>query len=466
MAALLWLSGCHVVSGIDNLTLREAPEPKWSAAINGEGEQQIVGVAATTAYDYALVEHRGELTVAGEQLPPQAEMDVALLQYQANGQLNWMLPLAGMGTDSGSELVADDASVVVAGAFRSGIVVGGQPLTAPMGAERLFVARFLHSGELAFSAAYGGSGFEAPNAEVSLALDPDGALIVGGSFKGDIDFGCGSVTADGMLDAYVAKLTADGSCSWAKRLGDSKSQSVQSVGVELGGDVVVAGRFAGALDFGGASLQSGGGIDAFVAKLDADGGHRWSRRFGDSGGVVSSIRVAVHPLGNVTLSGYFQGSIDFGAGVRSSRRGPDLFVVKLDPLGNHLWSKVFTLQREPCSIDDCVLDDIDMVTDVDGNLALTGHFNGELDFGGTELRSVTSADLYVAKLDVVGDLLWSGRYGAGEAACELPECVALASVDPNRNIVIGSRYSDALDLEVASLRRDEDGGSFLLQLAP
>ncbi|HHH11223.1 MAG TPA: hypothetical protein ENK23_04020 [Sorangium sp.] len=264
------------------------------------------------------------------------------------------------------------------------------------------------------------------------------------------------------MDSYVARLGRNG-CSWSMKLGDSKVQSIESIASESG-DVVVAGRFAGTLDFGGATLASGGGLDAFVAKLGEDGHHIWSRRFGDQGGVVSSIRVAVHPLGTVMLSGLFQGSIDFGGGVRKSTRGPDLFVVKLNPAGEHLWSTTITEERMPCSLDDCTLDRIDMATDSDGSLVLTGHYKGEIDFGGSVLRNTQTA-IYIAKLDVNGTLLWSGDYGSSVPVCSQPECVALAAVGSDHNIVIGGQYRGAMDFGAATIAADEDGGSFVMRLS-
>ena len=44
---------------------------------------------------------------------------------------------------------------------------------------------------------------------------------------------------------------------------------------------VVAGWFTESADFGGGPLKSAGGKDIAIARLDANGQHLWSKRFGD-----------------------------------------------------------------------------------------------------------------------------------------------------------------------------------------
>ncbi|MEZ4312243.1 MAG: hypothetical protein R3F14_29795 [Polyangiaceae bacterium] len=44
---------------------------------------------------------------------------------------------------------------------------------------------------------------------------------------------------------------------------------------------VVAGVFAGTVNFGGGAIASGGGNDGFVASYDYLGAHLWSKGFGD-----------------------------------------------------------------------------------------------------------------------------------------------------------------------------------------
>jgi hypothetical protein len=96
------------------------------------------------------------------------------------------------------------------------------------------------------------------------------------------------------------------------------------------GNVLVAGRFEGTIDFGGGPLASLGVGDVFVAKLDTDGGHLWSKRFGNASDEAAA-GVATDSAGNVLVAGHFDGAIDFGGGPLNNAGGGDVFVVKLAP---------------------------------------------------------------------------------------------------------------------------------------
>lgn len=97
------------------------------------------------------------------------------------------------------------------------------------------------------------------------------------------------------------------------------------------GNVLVAGFFKGAADFGGGPLASAGGADVFLAKLAPTGEHVWSKRFGDgSDQVVAAIASDV--TGAVLVGGYFAGGIDFGGGLLLAESAmSDAFVAKFSP---------------------------------------------------------------------------------------------------------------------------------------
>ena len=97
------------------------------------------------------------------------------------------------------------------------------------------------------------------------------------------------------------------------------------------GNTLLTGAFAGSINFGDNPLASAGGTDAFVAKLDGDGGAVWSRRFGNAA-EQRGARVSADGAGNVLVTGFCAGGpFDFGGGPVSGSAGTDVFVVKLSP---------------------------------------------------------------------------------------------------------------------------------------
>ena len=107
-----------------------------------------------------------------------------------------------------------------------------------------------------------------------------------------------------------------GDLGWALRFGDAADQYVTSIAADGAGDVIVTGYFAGTMSFGGSPLVSAGTFDVFVAKLDPSGNHLWSKRFGDAGG-QDGAGVAVDGKGDVLVTG--SSSVRWTSAVARSR---------------------------------------------------------------------------------------------------------------------------------------------------
>lgn len=160
-----------------------------------------------------------------------------------------------------------------------------------------------------------------------MGIDAFGNLIVAGSFYSTVDFGGGDLTSAGSYDIFVAKFDSDGEHIWSRRFGDDHAQNCYAAAVDASGNVVVAGYFEGAVDFGGGALTGAGGTDVFVARFSPDGSHLWSKRFGD-GSDQRAWNTAVDPAGNAIVTGGFAGVIDFGGGTLTSAGGEDIFIAK------------------------------------------------------------------------------------------------------------------------------------------
>ena len=123
----------------------------------------------------------------------------------------------------------------------------------------------------------------------SVALDSSANVYTTGRFAGTVDFDPGSSVANLTStpyqdsDAFVSKLDASGNYVWAKRFG-GPSASGNSIAVDSSGNVYTIGSFYGTGDFdpneGVANLASVGMEDVFVSKLDALGNYVWAKSFG------------------------------------------------------------------------------------------------------------------------------------------------------------------------------------------
>lgn len=107
---------------------------------------------------------------------------------------------------------------------------------------------------------------------------------------------------------------------WTQGFGSAQespwlSDRAYGLATDAGGDVLVTGRFNNLLPIGQSPLVAQGAQDMFVAKLDQDGTPQWARRAGSAlgaGGYAAGRAVAADASGNVFVTGYFSGLAVFG----------------------------------------------------------------------------------------------------------------------------------------------------------
>jgi PKD repeat protein len=277
----------------------------------------------------------------------------------------------------------------------------------------------------------------------TVTVDGSGNTIVGGVIRGTVTVAPGkTLVSAGGADWFVAKFDPAGTCLWAKRMGGTADDAVDAVTADANGNVIVTGRFAGSASFGGtANLVANGTNDMAVAKYGADGSHIWSKRFGGQYDDAPSA-AAVDTAGNVYFTGYFRGTCDFGGLPLTVPFTSDLdvFVAKLDPAGNHLWSKNFTNDGNERGYA--------IAVDGGGNVAVTGYFSNGVNFGGTTLMSLNAmTDIFVARFTTAGVHSWSKRFGASDGS----ESGYGVVMDSSGNVLVTGYALKAVDFGGGSL---------------
>ena len=270
----------------------------------------------------------------------------------------------------------------------------------------------------------------------SVATDPAGNVYIGGTFQGSVNFGGSTLTSLGSNDIFLAKFSPTGAHVWSKRFGDSTIQIGQAVATDPSGNVYLAGIFFGDVNFGGGTLSStAGGQDVFLVKFDASGAHQWSKQFGDAE-AQSAADVATDASGNVFLSGFGLGIMDFGGG--GLDLGDDIYLAKFNAAGAHQWSQKFgDKYNQTCT---------SMAIDAAGSVYITGQNQGSVNFGGSTLVVQGEADAYIAKFDGAGVHQWSKAFG--DSGIEIGEGVA---TDPSGNVYLTGEFGQTINLGGSTL---------------
>ncbi|HEV7231808.1 MAG TPA: SBBP repeat-containing protein [Bacteroidia bacterium] len=195
--------------------------------------------------------------------------------------------------------------------------------------------------------------------------------------------------------------------SWAKNAGGSGNDISNGVCVDASGNTYVTGNFtSSSITFGSTTLSNtaAGGLDYFLVKYDASGNVLWAK--GASG--VSNdggSKVAVDANGNVYVSGNTNSNtLTFGSTTLALHGYDDTFIVKYDASGNVLWAKIAGGSANDIGLG--------ISLDGSGNAYICGYFaSSTMSFGTTSITNAGGNDIFVAKYDASGNVVWAKRVG-------------------------------------------------------
>jgi hypothetical protein len=374
--------------------------PVWSRSIGGNAADTASAVTTDSSRNVIMTGYQASSSAdyGGGMLPSRGGNDIFVAKYDSTGGYLWAKTIGGTGVDMGTGVAVDAAgNVFVTGHFdvsSGGVDFGGGPLTSA-GSRDVFLVKYSSAGAHLWSKRIGGTSGETGGA---VGVDSGGNVIVAGNFQGTIDCGGGNLTSAGLGDLFVAKYSATGQHLWSKRFGGTGNDNVRGVAVDAAGDAVLTGDFTGTINFGGANLTSAGLEDIFLAKLlGASGGHSWSKRFGSTSRTDMGYGVAVDGSNNVAITGFFAYGADFGGGMLVAQ-DTDIFVAKYNSAGAHISSKRY---GDPAGQYAAQYGDA-IAMSSGGNISITGHFVGTLDFGAAGSLTSTpfgGGDGYLASLD-------------------------------------------------------------------
>lgn len=233
----------------------------------------------------------------------------------------------------------------------------------------------------------------------SIAVDENGNVFTTGYFYGTIDFDPGpgifnlsTPTGNGGNQVFISKLDSSGNFMWAKQFTGSNYSFALSIANDANGNVYTTGYFGNTVDFdpgpGIFNITSVGSEDVFICKLNSAGNFVWAKRIGGPN-QERAFSLTIDKNGNVYTTGYFNDVCDFDPSpnvFNLSSPSNDIFVSKLDSLGNFIWAKNKTGGGMSW----------DITTDAFGNIYTTGQSGG---------------NAVVSKLDPAGTFIWDRNIG-------------------------------------------------------
>lgn len=355
--------------------------------------------------------------------------------------------------------IAHDAAgnVIVTGTFQDTVDFDPGPGVAnlqSLNGTDVFVLKLDVLGDFIWVKQLAGSDNEG---STGVAVAGNGDILVLGEFKATLDADpspstAANIVSSGAEDVFLVRLDASGAFLWARRFGGTQSDRGNTLTLDSGGDIFIAGNFRGTADFdpgsGVVSAVSAGVTDAWLVKLSSGGQFQWLRTFGAA--LADDIRqVKTDAQGNVYCCGTFSGSVDFDPAapvfnLQTPAQNPGAVIWKLNAGGNFSWAKALL----PIAQGGGVLA-AGLTIGVNNAIIVSGTFEDAADMNpdagvvdSVLSASPGSADVYLLKLNSSGGFQWCRTWGnAGIDACSPPV------TDAAGNIFLKGSFSGTIDID-------------------
>ncbi|WP_247232093.1 SBBP repeat-containing protein [Telluribacter sp. SYSU D00476] len=240
----------------------------------------------------------------------------------------------------------------------------------------------------------------------------------------------------------------------AWRAGGPAGDSGQDIAVDQSGNVYVTGGFTGTATFGSTTLISNGISDIFIVKYNNKGDVLWAKQ---AGGPLADqgYGITLDEQGNFYITGYISGTATFGTLSLTSTGERDIFISKYSTNGEVQWAR----NAGGTNFDS----GYGIALDRGGNPYVTGSFQSTATFGTTTLTSRGSNDVFIAKYNSNGDILWAQQAGGTDS-----DGVSDIAVDENGNAYIigsftGTATFGAFTLTAVAHSRATDSNLFVVK---
>ena len=181
-----------------------------------------------------------------------------------------------------------------------------------------------------------------------ISCDSDGNVFGVGGFRADLILNpeVDSLNIIGSPDnLFILKLNNEGNFVWVKSVVTDGITQATAVLTDEIGDLYVFGRFNSTIDFNNGlqtplSIQTNGGNDIFLVKMNSEGHYIWARTWGNETNTDALQGVSWGADGRMLISITFTETVDANPGsetlILTSAGGTDFYIVSLDTDGNFM----------------------------------------------------------------------------------------------------------------------------------
>jgi hypothetical protein len=276
--------------------------------VDSKGDIVVTGAVAGEA-------KFGDVTVnAGSTTRP-----IFCAKYDAAGTLKWVKTTSGKFSGSGHGLGVDAQDSIYIGGSGSGVGSIGAVKLEPKSSAGV-VLKLTPEGEGVWAATLPGvpsAGFH------EITVDTAGRTWCAGMFKGVLNGGP-KTTGDKDSDGMLAHFSPEGKLVWNHVIQGPAVDYCLGVATDNTGRCFVTGEFSATATFAGKTLTSQGATDIYTAAFDEKGGLEWLVQAGGVKG-DNAYCMAWHPSGRIIFSGACVAPATFGGQTMTSPGGAEAY---------------------------------------------------------------------------------------------------------------------------------------------
>ncbi len=327
----------HVSLGLNDnylVKLNEAGEIQWARTGGSMGNDVDSGIctdhsgAIYWAGNFWITGTFGELELAATK----SSKSIYLLKYDPNGNIIWNTLIEGSTFKNNGPPTTDaENNVYLVGSFSDSLFIDGQSITATA-EEDLFVAKWDEVGNFQWVKQFGISGI---NRGMEVLINPDGQIIIGGIFKGQLALGSDTINANTPdFDVFLATLDPNGTGLWVRKAGGVLEDNFSSMAIDEVQNIYVTGQYTGRLSLDEAITIETEGFNenAYLIKYTQNGSPIWAKSIGGTNFETSTD--LLYQNKELIVSGFFDQQIEVD---EYSVLGPASlqgFLLNIEPLDN------------------------------------------------------------------------------------------------------------------------------------
>jgi len=358
------------------------PVIEWQSALGGTQIDQARCVRQTPDGGYI---------VAGKSNSPDGNVtgnhggtfDFWIVKLYSGGTIEWQKSLGGVGIEEANYVEPTfDGGYIVAG---SANVTNGN-VTGNHGLADYWVVKLTATGTLKWARSFGGTLNEYARCVRQTA--DSGYIIVGETASNNLNVSGNH----GQIDCWIVKIDTGGTLLWQKTLGGTGNDYGYSIEQTSDGGYIVGGETT---SNNGDVTGNHGKSDCWVVKLDASGTMIWQKALGGGGNEHA------HSIQQTLDGGYILGATSDSADgdVTTNYGYEDYWLVKLDAVGDTLWTRVYGGSEHDGAYSVC--------QDADGGYVLAGWTNSPDDF----IQGSRGRYDYGILRDTSGTIAWTMSLG-------------------------------------------------------